>query len=95
MRSDSTEVFKDIEFEHDLAIYYATGAVNINIREVTGGSYEGCDFEKISEKELSNIELDELYYIDEDINDAVQVLGQYKYKEVEQLAREVVTDMYN
>ena len=93
--SDNTEIFKDIEFEHDLTTYYVSGRVNINIREVIGGSYEGYSFERLSESNLDSIEIDELYYVDEDINDSVDVLEQYKYKEVEQLAREVLADMYN
>lgn len=30
-----------------------------------------------------------------DIDDAVHVLGQYKYKEVEQLAKGAISDIYN
>ena len=85
----------EIEFEHDLKTYYATGTVDIRITESIGGSYEGYDYERVSESELSNINIDEIYYIDEDIDDAVQVLGLYKYKDVEKIAREVISDKYN
>ncbi len=84
----------EIEFEHDLKTYYATGTVNSLITESIGGSYEGYDFERVCDVKTA-ININELYYIDEDIDDAVQVLGQYKYKEVENIAREVISDKYN
>ncbi len=84
----------EIEFEHDLTTYYATGTVDSLITEAIGGSYEGYDFERVCDVKTA-INIDELYYIDEDINDAVQVLGQYKYKEVEKIAREVISDKFN
>lgn len=84
----------EIEFEYDLNTYYATGTVDSLITESIGGSYEGYDFERVCDVKTA-ININELYYIDEDINDAVQVLGQYKYKEVEKIAREVISDKYN
>lgn len=84
----------EIEFEHDLKMYYATGTVDSLMTESIGGSYEGYDFERVCEVN-TGINIDELYYIDENINDAVQVLGQYKYKEVEKIAIEVISDKYN
>ena len=85
----------EIEFEHNLKTYYATGTVDSLITESIGGSYEGYDYERVSNEELSSINIDELYYIDEDVNDAVQVLGKYEYKEVEKIAKEVISDKYN
>lgn len=93
--ADIREHFQDVEIEHDLKTFYATGTVDINIRETYGGNYEGYDYERLFNSEVESIDLDELYYIDENIDDAVHVLGQYKYKEVEQLAKGVVADMYN
>ena len=85
----------EVEFEHDLRTYYASGSIEFSITESWGGNYEGYDYERLFNSEVESIDLDELYYIDEDIDDAVHVLGQYKYKEVEQLAKGVVADMYN
>ena len=85
----------EIEFEYDLNTYYANGTVDSLITESIGGSYEGYDYERVSNEELSSINIDELYYIDEDLNDAVQVLGKYEYKEVEKIAKEVISDKYN
>ncbi len=84
----------EIEFEHDLRTYYATGTVDSLMTESIGGTYEGYDLERVCEVKTA-INIDELYYIDEDIDDAVQVLGQYKYKEVEKIAKEVISDKYN
>ena len=57
---------------------------------------EGYDFERVSnEKWEQAFNIYELYYIDENINDAVQVLGKYEYKEVEKIAIEVISDKYN
>ncbi len=84
----------EIEFEHDLRTYYATGSIDSLITESIGGTYEGYDLERVCEVKTA-INIDELYYIDEDIDDAVQVLGQYKYKEVEKIAIEVISDKYN
>ena len=89
------KTFKDVEIEHDLKTYYASGRIEFSITETWGGNYEGYDYERLFNSEVESIDLDELYYIDEDIDDAVHVLGQYKYKEVEQLAKGVVADMYN
>lgn len=89
------EHFEEIEFEHDFKTYYASGRIEFSITETWGGNYEGYDYERLFNSEVESIDLDELYYIDEDIDDAVHVLGQYKYKEVEQLAKGVVADMYN
>ena len=63
----------EIEFEHDLRTYYATGSIDSLITESIGGTYEGYDLERVCEVKTA-INIDELYYIDEDVNDAVQVL---------------------
>ena len=85
----------EIEFEHDLNTYYASGSIEFSITESWGGNYEGYDYERLFNSEIESINLDELYYIDEDVNDAVQVLGLYEYKEVEKIALEVISDKYN
>lgn len=89
------KTFHDVEFEYDLKTYYASGSIQLYITVSLGGSYEGYDYESVYDSEIESINLDELYYIDEDVNDAVQVLGKYEYKEVEKIAREVISDKYN
>ena len=89
------KTFHDVEFEYDLKTYYASGSIELSITESWGGNYEGYDYERLFNSEIESINLDELYYIDEDIDDAVQVLGKYEYKEVEKIAIEVISDKYN
>lgn len=78
-----TNRFKDLEFTYESKLYYVSGSVNIRITEEIGGSYEGYDHEIITDREVDGIELDEIYYIDENINDKVDVLGLPEYREVE------------
>lgn len=78
-----TNRFKDLEFAYQNRLYYVSGIVYIRITEEVGGSYEGYDYEIIADSEVESIELDEIYYIDESINDKVDVLGLPEYREVE------------
>lgn len=75
--------FNDLEFTYENRLYYVSGVVYIRITEEIGGSYEGYDHEVITDSEVESIELDEIYYIDEDINDKVDVLGLSEYRDVE------------
>lgn len=78
-----TDRFNDLEFTYENRLYYVSGVVHIRITEEIGGSYEGYDYEIIADREVDGIELDEIYYIDENINDKVDVLGLPEYREVE------------
>lgn len=87
------EHFEDIEFEHDLKTFFTKGYVDFRITESVGGSYEGYDYEQLCESEITDIYLEHIYYVDDNTGDVVEVLG--SNKEVEEIAREVIEDMYN
>ena len=90
-----TNRFKDLEFTYENRLYYVSGVVYIRITEEIGGSYEGYDYEIIVDREVDGIELDEIYYIDENINDKVDVLGVPEYREVEDEIIEFLKFLYS
>ena len=87
--------FNDLEFTYENRLYYVSGVVYIRITEEIGGSYEGYDHEVIVDSEVESIELDEIYYIDENINDKVDVLGLPEYREVEDEIIEFLKFLYS
>ena len=87
--------FNDLEFTYENRLYYVSGVVYIRITEEIGGSYEGYDYEIIVDREVESIELDEIYYIDENINDKVDVLGLPEYRDVEDEALTFITFNYS
>lgn len=90
-----TNRFKDLEFTYQNMLYYISGSVYLRITEKIGGNYEGYDYEIIADREVDGIELDEIYYIDENINDKVDVLGLPEYREVEDEILEYLKFLYS
>ncbi|MDD2475157.1 MAG: hypothetical protein PHI32_04490 [Dysgonamonadaceae bacterium] len=90
MKANNHEYFEEIEIAHNFSTYYASGYVGYSITECIGGSYEGYAFEILYNRELCNITINELWYYDEDTGDGVDILGQQKYREIEEIAEEVI-----
>lgn len=90
-----TNRFKDLEFTYESKLYYVSGSVNIRITEEIGGNYEGYDHEVIVDSEVDSIELDEIYCVDENINDKVDVLGLPEYRDVEDEIIEFLKFLYS
>ena len=90
MIPNTNEYFEEIEIEHDFRTYYANGYVEYSITECIGTSYEGYDYEILYQQELYDITISDLWYYDEDSGDGVDILGNNQYKEIEEIAEEVV-----
>lgn len=88
-----TEEF-ELELEYDMETFYVVGTATIYISEGIGTNYEGYDYERFNQREV-NIQIDEIFYISETTNQPVQVLGLYKYKKLQTIAEEILTDKYN
>ena len=94
MTSNNHEHFEEIEIEHNFRTYYANGYVEYSVTECIGGNYEGYDFETLYTSEISDITISDLWYFDEETEDAVEVLGHEKYKEIEGIAEETIRDKF-
>ena len=90
MTSNNHEHFEEIEIEHNLKTYYASGYVTYSTTESIGGSYEGYAFETLYEREISDITISDLWYYDEDTGDGVEILDDCKYKHIEKIAEDTV-----
>lgn len=93
MTSDH-EHFEEIAIEHSSRTYYANGHVEYDITECIGGSYEGYDFETLYTSAISDITISDLWYFDEETEDAVELLGDEKYKHIEELAKEAIRNRF-
>ena len=94
MTSNNHEHFEEIEIEHNCRTYYANGYVEYSVTECIGGSYEGYDFETVYTSEITDITISDLWYFDEETEDAVEILGDEKYKNVERIAEETIRDKF-
>ena len=90
MTTNNYEYFEEIEIEHDFRTYYATGYLEYRSTECIGGSFEGYDFEMLYETEIWEVKISHLWYFDENTGDAVNILGVHKYRQVEEIAEEVI-----
>ena len=90
MRSNNHEHFQEIAIEHNLRTYYASGYVEYKTTTSIGGSYEGYDFETLYESEISDITITDLWFYDEETGDGVEILGNSKYSEIEEIAEDVI-----
>ena len=90
MITNNHEYFEEIEIEYDFRNYYANGYLDIKTTACIGSNYEEYDFEILYETELNDITLTDLWYYDEETGDAVEILNQYKYKEIEEIVEEFV-----
>ena len=90
MTTNDHEYFEEIEIEHDFRTYYANGYIEYATTECIGTSYEGYAFEILYEREIYDITISQLWYCDEDSGESVDILGQKKYREIEEIAEEVI-----
>ena len=88
MIDNDHEYFEQVEIEHDFRTYYANGCVEYRLIKDIGGSYEGYDFEVVVDKEIIDIMLTHLWYFDKDTGNAVEILHQKEYADVEELVKE-------
>ena len=61
-----------------------------NTTQCIGGSYEGYAFELLYETKIWNIVISDLWYYDEETDDAVDILNQKEYTEIEEIAEEEI-----
>ena len=94
MISNNYEYFEEFEIEHDFRTYYANGYVDITTTACVGSNYEGQDYEIVYQSELKDITISDLWYYDEETGDAVDIINQYKYREIEEIAEEEVRYKY-
>ena len=94
MITNNHEYFEEIEIEHDYKTYYATGYVEFNTTESIGTNYEGYAFEVLYEREICDITISNLWYNDEDTGNSVDMLYQTNYREMEEIAEEVIRYEY-
>ena len=90
MTSNNHEHFEELEIEHNCRTYYANGHVKYDVTECIGTNYEGYDFETLYTSEIRDITISDLWYFDEETEDAVEILGDEKYKNVERIAEETI-----
>ncbi len=90
MINNDLEYFEDIEIEHDFKTYYANGYIEYATTESVGGSFEDYAFETVYEREIYDITLSALWYNDQETGNAVDILNNMDYIEIEWLAEEVV-----
>lgn len=94
MINNSLEYFEELEIEHDFKSYYATGYVEYSITRCIGTNYEGHSFEHLIERELYDITISQLWYIDQDTGDGVEILNRPEYREIEKVAEEFLRYTY-
>lgn len=90
MINNDLEYFEDIEIEYDFRIYYANGYVEYTTTEDIGGNYQEYAFETVSTREITDITISALWYNDEETGNSVDMLFQYEYREIEEIAEEVI-----
>ena len=90
MTTTEEENFEELEIEHDSMTYFASGFIEYKTTACIGSNFEGYDYELLYERELYDITITNLWYYDEETGDAVDVLNQYNYREVEEMAQKVI-----
>ena len=90
MITNDLEYFEEIEIEHDFRTYFANGYVEYATTECIGGNYEGYAFEIVHTCEIYDITISALWYNDEVTGNSVDMLYQNEYREIEEIAEEVV-----
>ena len=88
------EYFEEFEIEYDFRTYYASGYIEYRTTACVGSNYEEHDYEILYESELNDITITDLWYFDEETGDAVEILNQYNYIEIEQIAEEQIRYKY-
>ena len=90
MITNDQEYFEYLEIEHDFKTYYANGYVEYTTTQEIGGNYEGYAFEIVSTREITDITISALWYNDEETGNSVDMLFQNEYREIENVAEEVI-----
>lgn len=88
------EYFEEFEIEHDFRTYYANGYVDLTTTACVGSNYEGQDYEILYQSEIYDITISALWYYDEETGDAVEILNQNNYSEIEEIAQEIIRYKY-
>lgn len=94
MITSEYEYFEELEIEHDFRTYYANGYVEFTTTACIGSNYEGYDYEILYQREIYDISISRLWYNDEETDDGVDILHQYMYKEIEEIAEEEIRYRY-
>ena len=94
MTTTEQEYFEALEIEHGSMTYYASGYLEYKTTACIGSNFEGYDYELLYETELCDITISNLWYYDKETGDAVDVLNQYNYREVEEMAQKVIWFKY-
>ena len=90
MTTNDLEYFEEMEIEHDFRIYFVNGYVEYATSECIGGDYEGYAFEIVYEREIFDITISALWYNDEETGNSVDMLFQNEYREIEEIAEEMI-----
>ncbi len=90
MTTNNHEYFEDFEIPHNFITYYANGYVTYSITQCIGGSYEGYAYEILYDRELTNITITDLWYVDDDTGKSIDMEGRYNYNKIEQIVEEAI-----
>lgn len=93
MITNNEELFEEFEIELDCTTYYANGYVEYSTTECVGTNYEGYDYERYYEREV-DVTIGELWYYDRESGNSVSILGNSKFREIEELAEEEIRYHY-
>lgn len=88
------EYFEEVEIEHDCTTYFANGYADYTVSCEIGGDYEGYEYEQVFTRELYDITITELWFVDEETENAVEILNQYDYLHIEKIAEEYLRYMF-
>lgn len=90
MTTNNHEYFEELEIQHHHITYYVNGHVTYNITESIGGSYEGYAYEVLYQREVCHITITDLWYVDADTGESIDMEGHIIYNEIEQTAKEAI-----
>lgn len=94
MINSTHEYFEEVEVEHDCTTYFANGYAEYTLRSEIGTSYDGYEYEQVFTRELYDITITELWYEDQETEDAVEILNKYDYLHIEEIAEEYLRYMF-
>ena len=94
MTTTEQEYFEELEIEHNSITYYANGHLEYRTTACIGTNFEGYDHELLYETELYDITITNLWYNDDEMGDAVEILNQYNYREIEKIVEQVIRFKY-
>ena len=94
MTTNIHEYFEELEIQHNFTTYYVNGHVTYSITECIGGSYEGYAYEILYQRELCHITIDDLWYVDADTGECIDMVGSNIYNKIEQIAEEAIKNKF-